>query len=144
MQTFNPEYGQAYFAKLITLEIALSRSSNPEELSGYDQSGCHFPVAVRATRGTSGKRSAYDRETDIFRAEVVPPLRYAMRLVDRKQGDRRAVQHGKAPRCHQSLGASRADQDRRPGAGLDGGGFAKGKRGMSNRRLTPASSNPAT
>jgi twitching motility protein PilT len=32
MQTFNQALANAYFSKLITLEIALSRSSNPEEL----------------------------------------------------------------------------------------------------------------
>jgi twitching motility protein PilT len=32
MQTFNQGLANAYFAKLITLDVALSRSSNPDEL----------------------------------------------------------------------------------------------------------------
>jgi hypothetical protein len=45
----------------------------------------------------------YHRQTDIFRPKVVPPLRYAMRLVDRKQGDPRAAQQSEAARRQQPL-----------------------------------------
>ena len=34
-----------------------------------------------------GKAFGEDGQPDIFRAEIVPPLRYAMRLVDREQRD---------------------------------------------------------
>jgi hypothetical protein len=56
--------------------------------------------------GGGGERDARDvrkafgdnGQADIFRAKVVPPLRHAMRLVDRKQSDLRAIEHGKTPR----------------------------------------------
>jgi twitching motility protein PilT len=32
MQTFNQGLANAYFTKLVTLDMALSRSSNPDEL----------------------------------------------------------------------------------------------------------------
>ena len=32
MQTFNQGLANAYFSKLITLDMAISRSSNPDEL----------------------------------------------------------------------------------------------------------------
>jgi twitching motility protein PilT len=43
MQTFNQALVNAYFAKLITLEIALGRSSNPEELQDMINRGVTFP-----------------------------------------------------------------------------------------------------
>src|SRR6202023_2294264 len=43
MQTFNQALANAYFAKLITLEIALSRSSNPEELQDMINRGVTSP-----------------------------------------------------------------------------------------------------
>src|SRR6266852_6269393 len=43
MQTFNQGLANSYFAKLITLEIALSRSSNPEELQDMINRGVTSP-----------------------------------------------------------------------------------------------------
>src|SRR5665811_117543 len=45
MQTFNQSLANAYYAKLITLEIALSRSSNPEELQDMINRGVSSPVS---------------------------------------------------------------------------------------------------
>src|SRR5712691_9029639 len=45
MQTFNQGLANAYFSKLITLEIALSRSSNPEELQDMINRGVTSPAA---------------------------------------------------------------------------------------------------
>ena len=45
MQTFNQGLANAYFHKLITLETALSRSSNPDELQD---------MINRGVTGTSG------------------------------------------------------------------------------------------
>jgi twitching motility protein PilT len=53
MQTFNQGLANAYSAKLITLEIALSRSSNPEELQDMINRGVTSPssrVPVPAKR----------------------------------------------------------------------------------------------
>ena len=46
---------------------------------------CGSAVAVSAMRGTPGKRSCSTDELQVFRAEVVAPLRHAVRLVDREQ-----------------------------------------------------------
>src|SRR4029077_9134753 len=45
MQTFNQSLTNAYFQKLITLEIALSRSSNPEELQEMINRGVTSPAS---------------------------------------------------------------------------------------------------
>src|SRR6201999_1451382 len=50
-----------------------------------------------------GKALRYDRQADIFRPKVMPPLRHAMRLVDRKQRDLRAAEQSEATRGQQSL-----------------------------------------
>jgi twitching motility protein PilT len=55
MQTFNQGLANAYFTKMITLEMALSRSSNPDELqdminrnvSSPTSSGSKAPVASK-------------------------------------------------------------------------------------------------
>jgi twitching motility protein PilT len=54
MQTFNQGLANAYFAKLITLDLALSRSSNPDELQDMINrgvattgNGMKAPVASR-------------------------------------------------------------------------------------------------
>jgi twitching motility protein PilT len=47
MQTFNQSLTNAYFAKLITLEMALSRSSNSEELQDMINRGVTSPVSTR-------------------------------------------------------------------------------------------------
>ena len=48
MQTFNQSLAAAYFNKLISLETALSRSSNPEELQDMINRG----VTAAPARGT--------------------------------------------------------------------------------------------
>jgi twitching motility protein PilT len=52
MQTFNQSLATAYFNKLITLETALARSSNPEELQDMINRGATGPTA----RGTAPVR----------------------------------------------------------------------------------------
>src|SRR6202007_1512698 len=44
MQTFNQGLANAYFAKLITLDMALSRSSNPDELQDMINRGVSSPA----------------------------------------------------------------------------------------------------
>jgi twitching motility protein PilT len=44
MQTFNQGLANAYFAKLITLETALARSSNPDELQDMINRGVTAPM----------------------------------------------------------------------------------------------------
>jgi twitching motility protein PilT len=55
MQTFNQSLANAYFGKLITLEIALARSSNPEELQDMINRGVVSPVSTRGA-GTPVRR----------------------------------------------------------------------------------------
>jgi len=50
MQTFNQGLANAYFAKLITMDMALSRSSNPDELQDMINRGV-------ATAPSGGKSS---------------------------------------------------------------------------------------
>jgi twitching motility protein PilT len=45
MQTFNQGLANAYYAKLITLEMAMSRSSNPEELQDMINRGVTSPAS---------------------------------------------------------------------------------------------------
>jgi twitching motility protein PilT len=45
MQTFNQGLANAYFQKLVTLEMALSRSSNPDELQDMINRGVTAPAA---------------------------------------------------------------------------------------------------
>ena len=52
MQTFNQALSQAYFNKLLTLETALARSSNSEELQDMINRGVATPTA----RGTTPRR----------------------------------------------------------------------------------------
>ncbi len=82
-----------------------------------------------------GKTLCDHGQADIFRTEVVPPLRHAMGLVDRKQGDVSAAEQGKAARRQQPL---RRDVEQIQIAGdeprLDRGGFFKGQRGIQHRR----------
>ena len=60
-------------------------------------------VAVSARRGTSGKRSCRTRELEVVGPEVVAPLRDAMRLVDREQGDPCTRPAGRGSRRQQPL-----------------------------------------
>jgi twitching motility protein PilT len=43
MQTFNQSLANMYFQKLITLEVALMRSSNPDELQDLINRGVTSP-----------------------------------------------------------------------------------------------------
>jgi twitching motility protein PilT len=45
MQTFNQSLSNAYFQKLITLETAMARSSNPDELQDLINRGVTSPPA---------------------------------------------------------------------------------------------------
>jgi twitching motility protein PilT len=54
MQTFNQGLANAYFAKLITLDVALSRSSNPDELQDMINRGVTSgPAAGKSYTGKS-------------------------------------------------------------------------------------------
>jgi twitching motility protein PilT len=54
MQTFNQGLANAYFAKLITLDMALSRSSNPDELQDMINRGVtSTPSAGKSVSGKS-------------------------------------------------------------------------------------------
>ena len=83
-----------------------------------------------------GKALRDDRQADIFRAKVMPPLRHAMRLVDRKQRDAGAAEQVEAARRQQPL---RRDVEQIEIAGeqprLDRGGFVEGQRRIQHRRL---------
>jgi len=46
MQTFNQGLANAYFSKMITLDVALSRSSNPDELQDMINRGVASPPAM--------------------------------------------------------------------------------------------------
>jgi twitching motility protein PilT len=54
MQTFNQGLANAYFAKLVTLDVALSRSSNPDELQDMINRG----VATTPSMGKSPANKA--------------------------------------------------------------------------------------
>jgi twitching motility protein PilT len=56
MQTFNQGLANAYFTKQITLELALSRSSNPDELQDMINRGVSAPVAGGSKSPVSSKR----------------------------------------------------------------------------------------
>jgi len=52
MQTFNQGLANTYFAKLITMDMALSRSSNPDELQDMINRGvATAPTAGKTTFG---------------------------------------------------------------------------------------------
>jgi twitching motility protein PilT len=54
MQTFNQGLANAYFAKLITLDVALARSSNPDELQDMVNRGvATAPAGGKSTVGKS-------------------------------------------------------------------------------------------
>jgi twitching motility protein PilT len=54
MQTFNQGLANAYFAKLITLDVALARSSNPDELQDMINRGvATMPGGGKAPAGKS-------------------------------------------------------------------------------------------
>jgi twitching motility protein PilT len=55
MQTFNQSLATNFHRKLITLEIALSRSSNPDELQELINRGAGLNTAVPPA--TAGKRA---------------------------------------------------------------------------------------
>ena len=49
MQTFNQGLANSYFAKLISLDMALSRSSNPDELQDMINRGVSSPAGGAKT-----------------------------------------------------------------------------------------------
>jgi twitching motility protein PilT len=53
MQTFNQGLANAYFSKLITLDMALSRSSGPDELQDMINRGVASPMGGAKTQVTS-------------------------------------------------------------------------------------------
>ena len=53
MQTFNQSLANAYQGKLITLETALARSSNPEELQDMINRGVSMPGTVNKAPAAS-------------------------------------------------------------------------------------------
>ena len=55
-------------------------------------------------RGTPGKRSCSTESWQVLRPEIVPPLRHAVRLVDREEREPRARQQIQAARHQQALG----------------------------------------
>ena len=75
-------------------------------------------------------------QADIFRTEIVPPLRHAMRLVDRKQRDIGLAEQGEAARRQQPL---RRDVEQVEIAGeqppLDFRGFLERQRRVQHRRV---------
>ncbi len=90
-----------------------------------------------------GKSFGDGRQADIFRAKVVSPLRHAMRLVDRKQGDRRTVEQVKAAWRQEPL---RGDIEQVEITGeqalLDRGGFVPRQGGIQHRGLDPGLDQP--
>jgi twitching motility protein PilT len=56
MQTFNQGLANAYFQKLITLDMALSRSSNPDELQDMINRGVSSPSGGGAKTPVASKR----------------------------------------------------------------------------------------
>ena len=83
-----------------------------------------------------GKAFGEDGQPDIFGAEIVPPLRYAMRFVDRKQRDIGLAEQGQAARRQQPF---RRDVEQVEVAGeqppLDLRGFVKRQRRVQHRRV---------
>ena len=65
---------------------------------------CGSAVAVSAMRGTVGEALVQQRQLQVVGAEVVTPLRHAVRLVDREQRDPRAAEEVEAARGGQPLG----------------------------------------
>ena len=71
-------------------------------------------LAAGEVVGRGGQRDARhvrkalgdDRQADIFRAKIVPPLRHAMRLVDRKQGDVGAAEQARQRGVNSRSGAT--------------------------------------
>ena len=95
-------------------------------------------VGRRGERDTRHVRETLgdDGQADIFGAEVVAPLRHAMRLVDREQGDFRAAEQCQAARCQQSFRRDiKQVEIARQQPLLDRGRFLIGQRGIQDRCL---------
>ena len=111
------------------------RAGKPEP--GDDLLARHF-VGGRRQRNARhvGKALGNHGQPDIFRAEIMPPLRHAMRLVDRKQRDVGLAEQGKAARRQQSF---RRDVEQVEIAGqqpaLDFRGLLKRQRRVQHRRV---------
>ncbi len=123
-------------------DIRAIETRNETRRAGKPQPIDDLPAGKVVGRGRQsdarhlGKTLGYHRQADIFRAKVVPPLRHAMRLVDRKQGDLGAAEHGEAARRHQPL---RRDVEQIEVAGqqprLDRAGFVPRQRRIQHCRL---------
>ena len=117
------------------LATKLRRAVKPEPL---DDLLARQLVGGRGQRDARhvGKALGDHRQADIFRAEIVPPLRYAMRLVDGEQRDIGPAEQGEAARRQQPLGR---DIEQVEIAGeqppLDLGGFLERQRGIEHRRV---------
>ena len=91
-------------------------------------------VAVSAMRGTFGKRSCSTDKLNVFRAEIVPPLRHAMRFVDGEQADARALEQFQKARRHQPFGRHVEQVDLAVAQrALGGRGFRAGQRRIQER-----------
>ena len=103
-------------------------------------------VAVSAIRGTSRKALGEHRQPDVLRAEIVPPLRDAMRLVDREQRDARRARAGRGSAASAAAPARhRADRARpRAGAARPRTLPRSDSVEFSTAALTPASRSAAT
>ena len=122
------------------------RAGKPEPRRRSPCASVSSAVAVSAMRGTSGKRSAMHGQADIFRAEIVPPLRHAMRLVDREQRDLGAAEQRRGSAASAAARARRrAGRDRRRAAAArPRAASSNDSVEFSTAALTPASSRPAT
>ncbi len=104
---------------------------------GDDFLARHFVGGCRERNARHvGKALRNHGQADIFRAEIMPPLRHAMRLVDRKQRDLGLSEQGEAARRQQSFGR---DVEQVEIAGqqpaLDFRGLVKRQRRVQHRRV---------
>ena len=100
-------------------ELTNRRASSSCRRSAISRCVGGSAVAVSAMRGTCGQRSCRIGELAVFAAEVVAPLRDAMRLVDGEQGDRACVRAA-------------------TGSAASAGARARRTAGRARRRATPA------
>ena len=96
---------------------------------------CGSAVAVSAMRGTSGKALVQQRQLQVLGAEVVAPLRHAVRLVDGEQRDARAAEEVEAARRGQALGRDVQQVElAREQCALGGAGGLRVQRRVEKRR----------
>ncbi|MNQ74351.1 hypothetical protein D3C85_891060 [compost metagenome] len=65
--------------------------------------GAHVRRGGQGDARHTGKKLGQLAQLQVFRAEVMAPLRHAMRLVDGEQGDLQALQKGQHARLHQAF-----------------------------------------